>query len=73
MQLARGSTINVQVPDRLWAEVRAHLSDKQLVELALNIGFYNSGVRVMALLDIDLEDAYLSDPVAAGGATLAGR
>ncbi len=59
MRLARESTINVRVSDDLWAEIRPHLTDKELVELVLNIGFYNSGVRIMAILDIDLEPAYL--------------
>jgi AhpD family alkylhydroperoxidase len=72
MRLARDSTLNVHVPDQLWADARAHLSDRQLVELTLNIGFYNSGVRIMAMLDIELEDAYLRDPVAAGATTPAG-
>lgn len=60
MRLARESTLNVQVSEELWAAVSAHLTDKQMVELALNIGFYNSGVRVMAMLDLDLEDAYVT-------------
>ena len=34
------------------------LDDQQMVELALNIAWYNSGVRIMGLLDIDLEDSY---------------
>ena len=59
MRLARESTINVRVSDDLWAETRPHLTDNELVELVLNIGFYNSGVRIMAILDIDLEPAYL--------------
>ncbi len=36
-----------------------------MVELTLTIAWYNSGVRIMGLLDIDLEDSYresLPDP-----------
>ena len=29
-----------------------------MVELTLTIAWYNSGVRIMGLLDIDLEDSY---------------
>ena len=29
-----------------------------MVELALSIAWYNSGVRIMGLLDIDLEEGY---------------
>jgi len=68
MRLARESTVNVHVSDEHWAEVRADLSDKQMVELALTIAWYNSGVRIMALLDIDLEEGYLTDPPPGAGA-----
>lgn len=63
MRLAHESTVNVQVSEDRWAAVRAHVSDKEMVELVLTIAWYNSGVRLMALLDIDLEAAYLKDPL----------
>ncbi|MEV6324113.1 carboxymuconolactone decarboxylase family protein [Nocardia sp. NPDC051787] len=59
MRLAEESTTAVEVTDKRWAEVAAHLDEKQMVELALTIAWYNSGVRIMGLLDIDLEDSYL--------------
>jgi AhpD family alkylhydroperoxidase len=59
MSLAEESTLKVEVSDDRWADVRAHLSDKQMVELALTIAWYNSGVRIMGLLDIDLEENHL--------------
>jgi len=58
MALAEESSLRVDVSDETWAAVRAHLSDKQMVELTLNIAWYNSGVRIMGLLGIDLEDGY---------------
>jgi AhpD family alkylhydroperoxidase len=58
MRLAQESTLKVDVSEERWAEVRAHVSDKQMVELALTIAWYNSGVRIMAMLSIDLEDGY---------------
>lgn len=58
MRLAEASTLKVDVSEQLWTEVSAQLSDKQLVELALTIAWYNSGVRIMAMLDIDLEETY---------------
>jgi AhpD family alkylhydroperoxidase len=58
MRLAEESTVKVEVSDERWADVRAHLPDKQMVELALTVAWYNSGVRIMGLLDIDLEDSY---------------
>jgi AhpD family alkylhydroperoxidase len=58
MALARESTANVQVSDATWAAAAEHLGDQQLVELTMTIAWYNSGVRIMGLLDIDLEDDY---------------
>jgi uncharacterized peroxidase-related enzyme len=58
MRLARESTLNVEVSELRWQDVGAHLSDQQLVELVLTVAWYNSGVRIMAMLDIDLEDGY---------------
>jgi AhpD family alkylhydroperoxidase len=59
MRLAEASTVDVDVTERGWADVAAHLDDKQMVELALTIAWYNSGVRIMGLLGIELEDSYL--------------
>lgn len=58
MRLAKESTLNVDVPAEVWNPVAERLSDKQLVELTLTIAWYNSGVRIMGLLDIDLESGY---------------
>ena len=56
--LARESTLNVNVSDASWAAAAKHLDDQQMVELTLTIAWYNSGVRVMGLLGIELEDSY---------------
>lgn len=58
MALARESTAQVHVSDDTWAAAAKHLDDQQMVELTLTIAWYNSGVRIMGLLDIDLEDSY---------------
>ena len=58
MALAKESTEKVQVCDATWAAAAQHLDERQLVELTLTIAWYNSGVRIMGLLDIDLEDSY---------------
>ncbi len=62
LRLARESTLSVHVSEESWKAASAHLDDQQMVELTLNIAWYNSGVRVMGLLDIDLEDKYLGPP-----------
>jgi AhpD family alkylhydroperoxidase len=56
--LAREATIKVNVSDASWAAAAKHLDDQQMVELTLTIAWYNSGVRVMGLLGIELEDSY---------------
>jgi AhpD family alkylhydroperoxidase len=56
--LARESTLSVNVSDASWAAAAKHLDDQQMVELTLTIAWYNSGVRVMGLLGIELEDSY---------------
>lgn len=58
MALAKESTQKVRVSEATWAAAAAHLDEKQLVELTLTIAWYNSGVRIMGLLDIDLEEGY---------------
>lgn len=63
MRLARESTLRVDVPEETWQAAAAHLTSRQMVELSLSIAWYNSGVRIMGLLGIDLENNY-PDPFA---------
>ena len=58
MALAKESTQHVDVSEATWSAAAAHLDDQQLVELTLTIAWYNSGVRIMGLLGIELEDSY---------------
>jgi alkylhydroperoxidase family enzyme len=58
MALAKQSTLEVKVSTKTWSAAASFLSERQLVELVLTIGWYNSGVRIMAALDIELEDGY---------------
>jgi AhpD family alkylhydroperoxidase len=60
MALAKESTQQVDVSEAAWSAAAAHLDDQQLVELTLTIAWYNSGVRIMGLLGIELEDSYRS-------------
>lgn len=58
MAVAKESTLKVDVSDATWRRVAAFLNERQLVELALNVAWYNSGVRIMGALGIELEDGY---------------
>jgi alkylhydroperoxidase family enzyme len=46
------------VSEPTWRKAAAFLSERELVELVLTIGWYNSGVRIMGALAIELEDGY---------------
>jgi alkylhydroperoxidase family enzyme len=58
MAVAKESTLKVDVSDATWNRVARFLSEKQRVELALNVAWYNSGVRIMGALAIELEEGY---------------
>lgn len=60
MRLAKESTLQVDVSEQTWRAAAELLTDRQMVELSLSIAWYNSGVRIMGLLDIDLEENYPS-------------
>ena len=58
MEFARESTLRVDVSDSTWNRVAAFLSERELVELVLTVALYNSGVRIMGALAIELEEGY---------------
>lgn len=58
MAVAKESTLKVDVSDKTWKRMVPFLNDQQRVELALNIAWYNSGVRIMGALAIELEENY---------------
>jgi len=54
-RLTDAMTLNVQVPDEVFAEARRHFSERQVVELVVLIGTYNMQTRVLGALEIDAE------------------
>jgi len=48
-------TRDIEVPDGVFAELRAHYSERQTVELTMLIGAYNMHTRVLQALKIDPE------------------
>ena len=48
-------TLKADVEDDTFANVKAHFSDRQMVELSVLIGAYNMHTRVMSSLRIDAE------------------
>jgi len=47
------------IGDETWAVLKDHLSTTEMMELTLAAGFYCMVVRILATLDIDVEDDYL--------------
>ena len=52
---AEAMTLATSVPDEVFAELRRHFDDREIVELAVLIGTYIMHNRVMKSLAIDLE------------------
>jgi alkylhydroperoxidase family enzyme len=50
-------TRDITVPDAVFAEVKRHFDDRQIVELTVLIGTYNMNARVLQALELDLEPA----------------
>jgi alkylhydroperoxidase family enzyme len=56
IRYAETITRDIRVPDVQFAAVRALLDDEQMVELTLNIAFYNLVVRFLEPMQVDLEE-----------------
>ena len=52
-------TRDLAVSDQTFAALRKGLDEECLVDLFLTIAFYNGVVRLLATLQIDIEDNYL--------------
>jgi alkylhydroperoxidase family enzyme len=50
-------TKDIKVPDAVFAELKRHFDDRQIVELTVLIGSYNMNARVLTALELDLEPA----------------
>src|SRR3984893_15052991 len=48
-------TGDIAVPDAVFAAVKGHFNDRQIVELTVLIGTYNMNARVLRALELDLE------------------
>jgi alkylhydroperoxidase family enzyme len=55
LDYAEAMTLSTAVPDAVFAGVRKHFSDREIVELSVLIGTYIMHNRVMKALAIDLE------------------
>jgi alkylhydroperoxidase family enzyme len=56
IRYAEDVTRNVRVSDEVFGAVHAFLDDEQMVELALNVAYYNLVVRFLEPMQVELED-----------------
>lgn len=61
LRAAREMTDDGAVSDATFAKLNAGLESEHLVDLITTIAFYNGVVRLLASLQIDVEDAYLDE------------
>jgi alkylhydroperoxidase family enzyme len=60
LRAAREMTSEMAVSEATFAALRAGLDNERLTDLVITIAFYNGVVRLLATLQIDVEDDYLS-------------
>ncbi len=58
MRYAEAITRDVRVSDEVFAAVRSLLDDEQMVELTLNIAYYNMVVRFLEPMQVELEETH---------------
>jgi alkylhydroperoxidase family enzyme len=58
LRAAREMTLELTVTESTFAELSAALNPGELVDLIYGIGIYNAVVRILASLEVDLEDGY---------------
>jgi alkylhydroperoxidase family enzyme len=58
LRAAREMTLDLRVSDEAFALLREHLDHGRLMDLLATVAFYNAVVRILATLQIDVEDDY---------------
>ena len=59
LRAAREMTLQGAMSDATFATLQNSLGNELMVDLTITIGFYNAVVRVLATLQIDVEDDYM--------------
>ncbi len=59
LKAAREMTTELAISDATFAGLREKLDTERLTDLVLTIAFYNAVVRILATMQIDVEDEYL--------------
>jgi len=59
LRAAREITLDLALADETFAGLRQGLDDERLTDLVMTIAFYNGLVRLLAAMQVDVEDEYL--------------
>ncbi|HLY90069.1 MAG TPA: carboxymuconolactone decarboxylase family protein, partial [Acetobacteraceae bacterium] len=59
LRAAREMTLDGAMADGTFAKLQQALGNELIVDLTVTIGFYNAVVRLLATLQIDVEDDYM--------------
>lgn len=59
LRAAREMTLDLGLSDGTFAALRSSLDNERVTDLILTIAFYNGVVRLLAALQIDVEESYL--------------
>ncbi|HEY1259218.1 MAG TPA: carboxymuconolactone decarboxylase family protein [Stellaceae bacterium] len=60
LRAARETTRDLSVGDDTFAELRRELDNERLTDLVVTISFYNGLARLLAAMQVDVEEDYLS-------------
>lgn len=59
VEAAREMTTNIAMSDSTFNALQGFLNNEEMVDLVVSIAHYNAMVRVLATLQVDIEDSYL--------------
>ncbi|HTV44779.1 MAG TPA: carboxymuconolactone decarboxylase family protein [Stellaceae bacterium] len=59
LSAAREMTLQLELSEEVFTTLRRSLGEERLTDLVLTIAFYNGLVRLLAAMQVDVEDAYL--------------
>jgi alkylhydroperoxidase family enzyme len=60
LRAAREMTVDLAISDETFAALRQDLDNERLTDLVVAISFYNGLVRLLATMQVDVEEDYLS-------------
>jgi len=58
LRAAREMTVDCGIADDTFAVLKQHLDNERIVDLVLAVAFYNSTVRILESLKVDVEPGY---------------